>query len=183
MNKNINKFSKGKIYKIIDLTTGNYYIGSTINTLNQRIREHKSSYNRYISKLSNSYFCYSYEILKNCNFMIILVKNYKCLSQNELEIEEDKYIINDLKCVNKKKAHRTTLDLNKYLQDYRIKNKEKIAKNIQEYKEKNKEKINEKRREKIPCEFCGKLGRRELKYNHLKICKKNPNNLISQVNV
>ena len=36
----MNKYRNGKIYKLIDLTNDNIYIGSTIETLDRRLKRH-----------------------------------------------------------------------------------------------------------------------------------------------
>jgi len=38
------KYENSKIYKIIDNTNGNIYIGSTVKTLSLRIAQHRASY-------------------------------------------------------------------------------------------------------------------------------------------
>ena len=43
------KLKVGKIYKIIDNTNNNVYIGSTIKSLNRRLIEHKMDHNRYLN--------------------------------------------------------------------------------------------------------------------------------------
>ena len=90
-----NKYSRGKIYKLIDNTNGNIYIGSTIRDLNKRLNEHRRPC-RNISR----------EIIKNGDYKIELIKNYPCNNKFELEEEEAKYI-RENKCINITIPHRT----------------------------------------------------------------------------
>ena len=41
-------YSYGKIYKIVSPSTGLVYIGSTCQTLSQRMTDHKKKYNRWL---------------------------------------------------------------------------------------------------------------------------------------
>ena len=54
----------GKIYKIVDNTNNNIYIGSTCeSTLTKRLSKHKSDYKRYVDKSIK--YTTSFEIIKN----------------------------------------------------------------------------------------------------------------------
>ena len=94
-------YSKGKIYKIIDNTNDKIYIGSTVQTLQGRLRGHKSLCKK---KDINSKL-----ILKNNNFSIELIENFPCNTKRELEIREQ-YFIDKLDCVNTKRAYMTKED-------------------------------------------------------------------------
>ena len=56
-----------KIYKIIDNTNGNIYIGSTVQPLSKRLVGHRSSYNQYIK---GKKYVKSCDIIKNNNYNI-----------------------------------------------------------------------------------------------------------------
>ena len=81
-------YSKGKIYKIIDLTNDDVYIGSTKQTLLRRWQTH-SMYKTYDKKK------------ENCE--IILIENYPCESRSKLE-EREQYHIDNTECINKTNA-------------------------------------------------------------------------------
>jgi hypothetical protein len=66
--------SKSKIYKIVCNITGLIYIGSTSQTLNQRLQDHRRSYNRYLNKKTT--FISSFKIIENNNYDIILVEDF-----------------------------------------------------------------------------------------------------------
>jgi hypothetical protein len=139
----MNKYNKGKIYKIVDNTNGDVYIGSTIQTLKERMISHKHNKN-----------CSSINIIKNGDYNIILVENYPCNSKKELETRERYYIENN-ECINERIPGRTTKEryqdnrekILEYQQEYRIKNPEILKNTKHEYYEKNKEKINNKNKE------------------------------------
>ena len=81
------------IYKIVDYTNNNVYIGSTKQTLKIRLSKHKYSKD-----------CSSYEILKNNNYEIIEIE--KTDKENRY-YREQFYIDNTENCVNKQKAFQT----------------------------------------------------------------------------
>ena len=136
-----NKYSRGKIYKIVDNTNGNIYIGSTIETLKERLRKH-------IQKKD----CACKNIFENDDYKIELIKDYPCESEEELNIEEQKYI-NEIDCINKNRAYRTEEEEKEYKRGYRKEYNKK-------YYEKNKKEYNEKRKEKILCNDCNSMIRK-----------------------
>ena len=148
-----NKYQEGKIYKIIDNTNGNIYIGSTKNTLDYRLKRHKFDKT-----------CMSKQIIEQGDYEIILIKDYPCNSKWELEEEEAKYIRNNT-CINRCIPHRTQ-------KQYREENNEAINKQRKQYREKNKETLNNIKKEKILCD-CGKM----VSKNHLARHKKTKKNL------
>ena len=60
------KLNQAKIYKIIDNTNGNVYIGSTYESLKNRLSHHKSNYKAYLKGLYG--YTTSYDIIKNNNY-------------------------------------------------------------------------------------------------------------------
>lgn len=110
-------YSNGKIYKITDNTNGNIYIGSTIKTLKERLNRHKYCLN-----------CSSREIIKNGDYDIILIENYPCESNLELETRE-RYFIENNDCININLPRRT---LKEYQQteQYKLWRKENYKKNM-----------------------------------------------------
>ena len=141
-----NKYSKGKIYKIVCDTTGLVYIGSTIEKLSSRISKHRYDYKRF---LNNTYhFLSSFKVLENNNYKIILIENVSCNSKEELEREERKYI-ETMDCVNKNIPTRTYKEwteenkdyLSQQQKEYYEDNKDKILEQQKQYYENNKDKI------------------------------------------
>jgi hypothetical protein len=155
-------YKNGKIYKIIDNTTGNIYIGCTCKKLCQRIAQHRTAYKSFLNGTGN--YITSFEILKNGNYSIILLEVYSCESKEQLN-KRERYYIDTIECVNKVIPTRTNkeyYEANKetfknnnkiYYEDnkeinkiYRETNKDKIKK----YYEDNKDKI--LKQKKIYCE-------------------------------
>ncbi len=114
----MNKYNNGKIYKIIDNTNGNIYIGSTIRSLKERLQRHK--------KLD----CISKNIIKNGDYRIELIEDYPCNTKKELLIREQYYIDNS-KCINL-----INPIFNK--EEYYLNNKNRIKEYKKKYYEKNK---------------------------------------------
>ena len=137
------KYLNSKIYKIVDNTNGNIYIGSTCYNLEQRLRNHVSKYKTYKKKENKD--CSSYDIIKNNDYKIELLEIFPCKTKQELLIKEREYIENN-KCINIKKpitSYQEKLDMDK---EYYEKNKEKIAEKGKEYREKNRDIIAEKKK-------------------------------------
>jgi len=120
----------GKIYKILCNTTGKIYIGSTTQTLEQRLCQHKC-------KNTTAQI-----ILKNNNYEIILIENYSCNSRKELQLRESFYIKNN-ECVNSRIPVRTE-KLSEINKQYYENNKEQITEQHKQYYENNKEKYKKK---------------------------------------
>jgi len=153
----------GKVYKIIHTQSDIVYIGSTINTLRDRFKTHKSSHSKcVISKYIQEF--------GSDQFKIILIKEYEVVDKQHLRAYEQLWI-NKTKCINYKSAfkisnitNRDNYQKNKeknkdYMVDYRVKyrekNKEMLNAKDKQYREKNKEVIKKKQTEKIKCS-CGK---------------------------
>ena len=92
-----------KVYKIVDNTNDNVYIGSTCEpTLARRLASHRRDYKRYLE--GKQHFITSYEILKNNNYEIILLEECKDITtKDQLHKRERFYIENNI-CVNKQKT-------------------------------------------------------------------------------
>jgi len=75
------------IYKIVDNTNGNIYVGSTQQVLKYRITQHQSKYNP----------CRSREIIKNNDYHFELIEECEKDKRNERE----QYWIDKYDCINK----------------------------------------------------------------------------------
>ena len=65
-------YAMGKIYKIVDNTNGNIYIGSTCEpTLARKLSSHVCHYKRYLNR--NGPFVTSFKIFENEDYDIVLV--------------------------------------------------------------------------------------------------------------
>ena len=151
----MNKYRRGKIYKLTSPTTDDVYIGSTIQTLAQRLRGHKKDLD-----------CKSREIIDNNKIInITLIEKFPCNSKTELDKREGQYH-RSMPCINKQIAGRTRAEYKEDNKDkikeqrkqYREKNKDAIAEYNAQYYEKNKASILANQAEKITCE-CGSVIR------------------------
>ena len=171
----MNKYHDGKIYKIVDVGYNKCYIGSTTESLSQRMARHRSQYRDY-QKGSKMFVC-SFRLfeeysLENCK--IELVEYYKCETKEEL-LKREGEIIRTAECINKNIAGR---DKKQHYQDNReeilnqhkkYRDEHKIEKQETDriYREKNSEKIKEKQKEVIQC-LCGATYTRRNKARHEK---------------
>ena len=120
-----------KIYKIVDNTNGNVYIGLTTQKLKRRIGKHKSDYkaNRYYSSsliLCNNDWC------------------YEIIEETDDKSREAYWIKNTPNCINEIKF---TYDEKEYSRKYRLDNKTKLNEKKKQYHFDNKTKINEGRKQ------------------------------------
>ena len=164
-------YSKGKIYKIVDLDTDECYIGSTCEpTLARRLAKHVDNFKSYKSITGNFHYITSFKILENNNYDIQLIENYPCGSKDELHAREG-YWIKKTDCVNKHIAGRTK-------KQWEEDNKEKISVEKKEYYKQNKGKIQEykkkyridnkdKLNKRINCS-CGGKYKQQNKSHHEK---------------
>ena len=109
-------YSKGKIYKIIDESNGDLYIGSTCQELKHRFQTHHLFYGR--EKYN--------KIKSNCK--ISLIEEYPCNNKRELE-EREQYWMDKIDCINLTRAFREIEfhkeDARKRASKYYIENKDK----------------------------------------------------------
>ena len=160
-----NRYLKGKIYKIVDNTNNNIYIGSTCEpTLAHRLAKHIQKYKRFLANKNIYGYTRSLDILKNNNYDIVLIENFPCSSKDELH-KRERYFIETIPCINLTIPTRTT-------KEYRIANKEKIKIFKQEKYKINKDKIKEKVKQigRCTCE-CGGHYTYGNKDKHLKTNK------------
>jgi group I intron endonuclease len=88
MTEIINRYHKGKIYKIVNDINDDIYIGSTIKQLSNRMGEHRSTLKKNQKrKVYKVMFELGIE-----HFRIILVEEYKCDNIDQLRAREDYFI-------------------------------------------------------------------------------------------
>ena len=83
-------YQNSKIYKIIDNTNGNNYIGSTTLALSKRLAHHRGAYKIFLR--TDKGYITSFEILKNENFDIVLLEEVNCENKEQLHAKERHYI-------------------------------------------------------------------------------------------
>ena len=130
-------YLNGKIYKIVDNTNGNLYIGSTTQSLTQRLAGHVRSYN--FSLTHEKEYLTSFEIIKNGDYEIILIENVECENREQLRREERKHIELNI-CVNKNIPNQSK-------KEYNIKHKDEINESRKIYYSKNFDQIKERKQE------------------------------------
>ena len=128
-------YQKSKIYKLWSPSKNIVYIGSTTETLAQRLAKHKNHYKRYNNDNTKK-FVSSFLILDCEDYKIELLEEYACNNRQQLDKKEGEYIRNN-ECVNKNIAGRTD-------KEYRIDNTDKIKEQQKEWYIANVDKVKEK---------------------------------------
>ena len=154
------KLDKAKIYKIIDNTNDNTYIGSTCMTLKQRLSNHKCGYKRFLKGLYGN--TKSFDIIKNNDYKIELIEDCNIKTKDELKARERYYIENN-ECLNKHIPGRSQKESSKA---YYIDNKDKVNIRCKEYCDAIKDKLYEK----FEC-VCGGKYTHCNKSQHIKTAK------------
>ena len=141
-------YSQAKVYKIVDNTNGNIYIGSTCEpTLARRLAGHVNAYNKYLNGKCNNYT--SFQILENNNYDIVLLEACENITtKDELHARERIYI-ETLDCVNRYIPSRKAKEWRKLNREmlleqqkiWRDANKDIIKVKQKEWRDNNKEKI------------------------------------------
>ena len=138
----MNIYENGKIYKIIDNTNNDIYIGSTTNKyLCNRLAQHK--HNAYNDKRAN---LASKQIILNGDYKIILIENYSCKTKDELRAREQ-YYIDKFDCINKISSYNTKEDI-----------RQKCLRNNAIYRNKNREYINGYHRTRTEIKRMNKIS-------------------------
>ena len=154
----MSKYNNSKIYKIIDNSNGNIYIGSTTHKyLSQRLVKHRYAYKLYLEGCKK--YMTSFKILENGDYDIMLLENVNCETKDQLYVRE-RYYIETLECVNMVVPGRTK-------QEYYGDNKQMVCENVNQYYKNNKEAINERLSQIIDCE-CGSTYTHCHKLRHCK---------------
>ena len=128
-------YNNGKIYKIIDNTNNNIYVGSTTKTLKERLDNHIKNLN-----------CVSRDIIKNNDFKIELIEYYPCKNKQEL-LWRERYYIENNDCINKLLPIITKKEKEDYINSWRRDKYKKI--NNEEYRKKENERLNKLYHEKL----------------------------------
>jgi len=132
-------YSKGKIYAIRSHQTEQIYIGSTVQTLAQRLGKHRCKYKQYSNTGKYNYVT-SFDILKYDDHYIELLEMCPCTCRAELHRREGQLIREHNNCVNKHIAGQTQ-------KEHYSENKERICARVRKYASENKEMIADKNRE------------------------------------
>ena len=144
-----NRYRNGKVYKITDNACTRCYIGSTCESLSQRMTRHRKGYRNYLK--GGKYFITFFNIfdefgIDNC--LVELIENCPCDTVEELRKREGHYK-QSTGCVNKQTPGRTYAE---YREHYR----EQINQQKRDHYWKNKDAINERQKQKYTC-ACGSV--------------------------
>ena len=169
-----NKYQIGKIYQIVDVGYTKCYIGSTTETLSQRMARHRVCFKDYLKrggKFTRSFSMFEEFGVENCK--IELIENYACNSKEKLLKQEGLHIKAHDNCVNKNIAGRTNQEYN---EDETIKNrnqqrcrdyKAKHPEQMKQYWKNYYERKTDTRNEIIQCQ-CGMTLSRNSYWRHQK---------------
>ena len=127
-------FSKGKIYCIRNNINDEIYIGSTCQSLSQRMAQHRRNL-----KCGNLGGMKLYNLMRDLgeeNFYIELMEECPCENKDQLRKREGEFIREYQTGLNKLVAGRTSLE-------YYYDNKDRIIEYKKEYRKENKDKIRE----------------------------------------
>jgi flagellar biosynthesis GTPase FlhF len=167
-----NKYTNGKIYKITDTSYNECYIGSTVQTLSQRIAGHRGNHKQFLKdkkvRLVSVYTLFDNYGLENCK--IELLELCPCNSLIELRQREG-YYIKALECVNKNIAGRTQREyvnenkdkLSELRKQHNIENKDTLSEHRKQHYNENKDTITECRKQ-YERENKDKISDRRQKY-------------------
>lgn len=151
------KYNRGKVYKLVSDKSNLVYYGSTICKLSIRLAKHRCEYKAYVN--GKRHYRSSYKIIELGDAKIILVEDFPCERKEQL-LSRERYYIENNDCVNKcipitnmtaKEYSKEWRDTNKDKKReidriYKAKNKEKLKEQSKLYREKNKQKIRERDR-------------------------------------
>tara|TARA_R110002096_G_scaffold379133_1_gene573164 strand:+ start:31 stop:594 length:564 start_codon:yes stop_codon:yes gene_type:complete len=179
-------YDTGTVYKIIcNLEHDFCYIGSTFNELRHRFQDHKKHYKIWLNNGKKKCSCFDYFQKYGIeNFTIIKIKEYVCYRSHKLDKKQlhayEQLWINKTRCCNKlpafnpikrEKQKEYREKKKEYDKEYREDNKEQLKEQRKEYREKNKEQIKEKASQKITCDKCGAIIRKDVIARHQKTDK------------
>lgn len=135
-------FSKGKIYKITNLTSDDpcdCYVGSTCDLLCRRWAVHKAFWKR--NDYPNRLLYQQFSEVGIDNFRIVLIENYPCNDINELKAREEFHRSQINAKYNSIRAFVTEEDIQAQKKQYYEKNKHITCEKAKEYRKLNKDKI------------------------------------------
>ena len=140
MSRHPKDYSKGKIYCIRNKINDDIYIGSTCQSLSQRMVEHRAS-RKKPKQQSRKLVVFMNEVDDNDAFYPELIEDYPCENFYQLRKREGELIREMKPALNLKVECRTR-------KEYYEENIEHILDKCKEYHENNKEHLNQQRRER-----------------------------------
>jgi len=151
----MNKYKRGKIYKIIDNTTDKIYIGSTCEpTLARRLSGHVRNYKSYLN--GKIRYVSSFDILANSDYDIVLIELCPCQTKDEL-LARERYHSDTFDCVNRCRPIISNVERKEYM-----------AKYDKQYHHDHKEAIKKQQNAKNNCFICNGRYTNTGKAQHMK---------------
>jgi len=83
----MNIYENGKIYRLRCLTTGRFYIGSTVRTLGERQKDHEKDFRLYYQNEYGHYIS-SFKIIQYRNYVLELIEAFPCETERDLQLRE-----------------------------------------------------------------------------------------------
>ena len=166
INRDMNRYEHGKIYKIVDNGYNKCYVGSTCESLSQRMARHRKDYSRYLKEtyptVITVFLIFDEFGIENCK--IDLIETYPCRTKEEL-LQREGHYIQTLECVNKtvvgrSKEEKKEIRKSKRREEY-LTNKDNVKEKAKEYYQNNREYILERRQDKLECPICKSLFSRD----------------------
>jgi adenylate kinase family enzyme len=143
----------GRVYKITSEKAGLVYIGSTSNTLGERLYRHKCDMKRWLA--GKKKYGEAYKLLEFDDAKMELIEELEVADRNEL-FKREGYYQRTMECVNRCIAGRSR-------KEYYDDNKDELKTRCKKYKDEHKEEINAKH----TCE-CGGRYANPYKSRHIK---------------
>ena len=142
----MNRYENGKFYKITDVGYNKCYVGSTCESLSQRLARHRACYNLYLKDkmkqpTMRSFILFDEYGVEHCK--IELIENCGCNSKEEL-LKREGFYIKEMECVNRCLSGRTRIE---YAEMYRKEKPEKVKESRRQSYLKNPERIKQKSKE------------------------------------
>jgi len=189
----VNKYNHSKIYKICSNLTNKIYIGSTTQSIKQRLSEHVAHYKLY-NKNNNDKYMSSYEIIKLGDYYVVLIEECNFNNKQQLENREGEIMkLNINNVINNRIAGRTLKEyqndnkaqIKEYKKQYIIDNKEILAERSIQYRQDNKEILAEKKKEyrENNREDLNEKGKEYYYNNKIKILEKSKQSIICECGI
>lgn len=162
-------YQNGKIYKIVCDDPELMYIGSTCQTLSNRMSAHRQMMKRYIDGKGN--YISSFGIVGSEGSHIVLIENHPCNSKEEL-LARERFHIEANVCVNRNIPGRgyDAEYIKQYNKNRYESRKDEYIQRAKQFNQQHKEQIKQKALAKEVCE-CGAVVCRNASYAHKKTTK------------
>jgi len=97
---NTSELIEYSIYILYSPHMSKVYVGSTKDTLEERLRKHETSHVAYLLDRPSSGYCSSYEILEASDYNIELLEEFSCTRYDEIKTIKEAYHISKHNCIN-----------------------------------------------------------------------------------